>query len=166
MAYHQLILSLGGNMGNKAEIFAETSDLIEKHIGNIILLSSAYETPPWGFESKNHFRNQVLIVKTNLLPEDVLAQIGLIENHFGRIRKPGVYLSRMMDIDILFYDDKVIDTSELTIPHPQIEHRRFILEPLNDILPGFVHPLNGKTVAEMLADCQDNSVLKRIDMNY
>ena len=164
MTEHQLILSLGGNLGNKAQIFAETSDLIENEIGNVVDASPIYETPPWGFVSENRFWNQVLVVETSLNPMEVLQKIREIEKHFGRERKAGTYLSRKMDIDILFYDDEVIQTEQLTIPHPLMAKRRFVLAPLRDILPELVHPVNGKLMSEMLAECSDNSEVKRLDL--
>jgi len=162
MGVHQLILSLGGNLGNKSEIFSETSDLIENEIGKVIKTSPVYETQPWGFVSENLFWNQVMLVETSLLPSEVLQKIGEIEKYFGRKRTEGIYLSRKMDIDILFYDNLVMDTSELTIPHRHIPKRRFVLAPLCDILPGLVHPENGKTMAEMLAECTDISDISRV----
>lgn len=164
MTEHQLILSLGGNLGNKAQIFSETSDLIENEIGNVVNVSPIYETPPWGFDSENRFWNQVLLVVTSLHPMKVLQKIREIEKHFGRKRKAGTYLSRKMDIDILFYDDEVIQTEQLTVPHPLIEKRRFVLAPLCDILPELVHPGNGKLVREMLAECSDISEVKKLDL--
>jgi 2-amino-4-hydroxy-6-hydroxymethyldihydropteridine diphosphokinase len=164
MTEHQLILSLGGNLGNKAQIFSETSDLIENEIGNVVNVSPIYETPPWGFDSENRFWNQVLLVVTSLHPMEVLQKIREIEKHFGRKRKAGTYLSRKMDIDILFYDDEVIQTEQLTVPHPLIEKRRFVLAPLCDILPELVHPGNGKLVREMLAECSDISEVKKLDL--
>jgi 2-amino-4-hydroxy-6-hydroxymethyldihydropteridine diphosphokinase len=164
MTEHQLILSLGGNLGNKAQIFAETSDLIENEIGNVVNASPIYETPPWGFESENRFWNQVLVVETSLDPMEVLQKIREIEKHFGRERKAGTYLSRKMDIDILFYDDLVMKTGELTIPHPHIFERRFVLAPLCNIFPELVHPGTRKPVKELLAECSDNSVVKRLEL--
>lgn len=163
MARHQLILCVGGNLGNKAQIFSETSDLIENQIGHVMKASPVYETPPWGFETKNRFWNQVLVVETNLEPMEVLQKIRAFEKHFGRKRKDGTYLSRKMDIDILFYDNEVIQTEELTIPHPLMELRRFVMAPLVDILPDLTHPVTGKPMAEMLSGCQDNSEVKRLD---
>lgn len=162
MAEHQLILSLGGNLGNKALIFQETSVLIEECIGKVKLSSPIYETPPWGFESEHAFWNRVLVVSTSLLPHEVLQEIRLIEKKYGRQRKKDVYLSREMDIDILFYDHNVIVTEDLTIPHPLVGQRRFVLAPLADILPGFRHPQTGKSIIEMLEECPDQSEIKRL----
>ena len=162
MAGHQLILSLGGNLGNKAEIFAETLDLIQKDIGDIQLVSPVYETPPWGFEAAGLFWNQVILVKTGLNPAEVLLAIRDIESHFGRERQPGRYLSRKMDIDILFYDNLVLQTDELTIPHPLMASRRFVLAPLADVVPDLIHPVSGLTVSRMLEVCEDKLLVVRL----
>ncbi len=162
MSQHQLILSLGGNLGNKFQIFHDTYRLIERNIGVIAQFSSIYETPPWGFKSKNIFWNQVVIVSTLLKPMDVLSQINGIEQSFGRNRLPGKYISRKMDLDILFYDELVMDGNNLIIPHPQIEKRRFVLVPLDEIIPDFIHPRIGIKINELLKMCDDKSEIIRI----
>ncbi len=161
MGDHQLYLCLGGNLGNKDEIFSETLILIGRKIGECSRLSPAYVSPPWGFRSRYPFRNQVVQLVTTLSPADVLKKIKEIENHFGRARSTGRYLSRKMDIDILFYDDLVITSEPLTIPHPLLAERRFVLTPLADIAPEFIHPVNGKTVSSLLAECADRSIVSK-----
>ncbi len=155
MGVHQLFLCLGGNLGNKFEIFSETKNMIEKRVGPVIHTSLIYASPSWGFEANGEFWNQVFLVATTCSPHAVLGKIKKIEDHFGRVRIPGQYLSRKMDIDLLFYDNRVIETQKLTIPHPLIAVRRFVLLPLAEIAPELIHPVNGKTVAEMLHECPD-----------
>lgn len=162
MGKHQLFLSLGGNLGNKTEIFAETSALIKRKIGDELAASSIYITQPWGFESDTEFWNRVIVVETALSPNGVLKEIRKIEFHFGRERLPGVFLPRKMDIDILFYDHKVIHSEKLVIPHPFIAIRRFVLVPLNEIFPMFIHPETGKSISEMLKACDDLSRVIKI----
>lgn len=162
---HQVFLGIGGNIGNKALNFKKVYVLIEKKLGKIIAGSSVYETSPWGFDAENNFWNQALLIETSLAPEDLLNHIHQIENEFGRIRKEGKYLSREMDIDVLFYNDLVLSTQCLTIPHPHIEKRLFVLAPLNDIAPGFVHPILKKSIRELLEQCVDNSYIEKIDPN-
>jgi 2-amino-4-hydroxy-6-hydroxymethyldihydropteridine diphosphokinase len=162
MSQHQLILSLGGNLGKKSQIFSDTYRLIEKNIGIITRLSSIYQTPPWGFKSKRDFWNQITIVSTGLDPNQILNQIGEIESHFGRARRQGKYLSRKMDIDILFYDNLVYESENLTIPHPQIENRKFVLVPLSELIPGYIHPKSGISIAKMLELCNDMSEIIKI----
>ena len=148
-------------MGNKPEIFAETRIMIHEMIGHILDVSPTYETPPWGFESSDHFHNQVILISTDLTPHEVLQKIQEIESRFGRKRKRGLYLPRKMDIDILFYDNQIITDKNLTVPHPLIPQRRFVLVPLADLLPDLIHPVNGKSVTEMLEDCADKSDIRK-----
>ncbi|NCB07154.1 MAG: 2-amino-4-hydroxy-6-hydroxymethyldihydropteridine diphosphokinase [Bacteroidia bacterium] len=159
---HKVFLGIGGNIGNKPENFSTVLWFISEDMGEIILRSPVYETPPWGFHSDENFWNQVLMVETSFMPEELLDKIARIERMFGRERKPGGYMSRGMDIDILYYDDAVVETETLVIPHPLIPQRKFVLVPLADIAPGFVHPLLGLTTLQMLQNCPDNSDIKKI----
>jgi 2-amino-4-hydroxy-6-hydroxymethyldihydropteridine diphosphokinase len=162
MGEHQLFLSLGGNLGNKSEIFASTLRYIEELIGRPEKVSSIYESSSWGFHSGNLFWNQVIQVETRLSPEEVLGEIRIIENHFGRKREPGKYLSRKMDIDILFYDDLILNSEELTIPHPHIALRKFILEPLSEVSSEYFHPVLKEKISQILLNCVDSSLVRRI----
>lgn len=162
MNEHQLFLCLGGNLGNKAEIFSQTALLIGERIGFLKKLSPVYSSPPWGFRARSWFWNQVAEVTTVLAPEEVLREIQTIEHHFGRIRKPGGYRSRKMDIDILFYDRLIMETPELTLPHPMIARRLFVLLPLGDIAPKLVHPVTGEKIADMIAHTDDTSPVIRV----
>jgi 2-amino-4-hydroxy-6-hydroxymethyldihydropteridine diphosphokinase len=157
MGKHQLFICLGGNLGDKAEIFMKTRAMISRNIGREMKLSSIYLTEPWGFDSKHEFWNQVIIVSTGLTPVSVLKKIRAIENFFGREREPGKYVSRKMDIDILFYDSLVLCRRELVIPHPFISERRFVLEPLAETAPDYIHPQTGKCISDMLRECTDTS---------
>lgn len=159
---HLVFFILGGNLGDKPKIFSETISLIVKRIGEVVAISSAYETEPWGFESEL-FRNQALIAETKLSPVEVLSAALEIENEMGRIRKTDRYESRPMDIDLLFYDDLCLETPELTLPHPRIAVRRFVLEPLAEIAPEKKHPVTGLTVNEMLNICPDKLKVRRIE---
>ena len=157
MGEYQLYLCLGGNIGNKSQIFKKTLLFIGETIGRIDRVSPLIVSPPWGFEAKTAFWNQVVVVATLLSPAEVLQEIRKIEAFFGRMRVSGRYISRRMDIDILFYDQLVLETEELSIPHPLIGRRRFVLAPLALLSPEFRHPGTGKTMAEMLAECEDPS---------
>jgi 2-amino-4-hydroxy-6-hydroxymethyldihydropteridine diphosphokinase len=159
---HLVFFILGGNLGDKPKIFSETIRLIIKRIGKVIAASSPYETESWGFESEL-FRNQALIVETKLSPNQVLSSALKIEKEMGRIRKLDGYESRSMDIDLLFYDDICLETPELTLPHPRIAGRRFVLQPLAEIAPDKKHPVTGLTVNEMLNICPDQLKVKRIE---
>ena len=158
----KLFLLLGGNLGDKAKIFEDTRELLVERVGEIIESSSIYETEPWGFESSDLFWNQVLVIQTKLQPEEVLKNTRKIEEQIGRERKAERYVSRLIDIDLLFYDDVVLKTDELEIPHPRMSDRRFVLVPLSEITESKVHPVFGKTIAELLIECSDKLEVKKL----
>ncbi|MDL2283347.1 2-amino-4-hydroxy-6-hydroxymethyldihydropteridine diphosphokinase [Odoribacter sp. OttesenSCG-928-G04] len=149
-------LILGSNSVYKKEIFQTALNRLGQSVGEITTLSALYETEPWGLESDELFLNQVVILKTSLSPETCLSICLSIEDELGRVRIPGVrYSSRTIDIDILFYDQQVIHTETLTIPHPRISERNFVLAPLNELLPDFMHPTLKKTIGELYKDSPD-----------
>lgn len=158
----EVILLLGGNQGDKHKIFSETIKLISEKIGTIKVLSSVYETEPWGFVS-DLFWNQALIVKTLLEPDDILNCVFDIENGMGRKRITKNFEARPIDIDLMFYDDLQIDSRQLTIPHPLIALRRFMLVPLAEIAPEKIHPITGLTINQMLRICPDKLNVIRIE---
>ena len=161
----KLYLLLGGNLGNKQQVFAEARTQLEKHVGPISVHSAIYETEPWGFESEDLFWNQALELKTTLSPEEVLKQTQLIELELGRIRKEKQYDSRIIDIDILFFGDQIIKTANLTVPHPRIQERKFALVPLCEIAADFIHPVFQKSIRELLDKCPDQLKVKRIEIS-
>lgn len=147
-------LIFGSNQGDRAALIAEAIAEMSK-IGKIHARSSLYETAPWGFESTQTFFNQVVVYDTALPPEQVLDKCQETEKNLGRVRTGTRYSSRTMDIDILFYDSRVIDTPSLTVPHPRLAERNFVLDPLNEIMPDYTHPVTGKKVSELLAESPD-----------
>ncbi len=159
---HKVFLGIGGNIGNKHDNFNKVYHIIKNELGKIIKSSPVYETPPWGFNAKENFWNQVLIIETNLSPEELLQKVTEIESRFGRVRDIGKYNSREMDIDILYYDDMFMETDNLIIPHPKIHQRKFVLVPLNEIAPDFKHPLFRLTSMQMLENCKDASVILKL----
>lgn len=161
---HHVFLGIGGNTGNKHDNFDKVYTFIKNDLGDIIKLSSVYETPPWGFESEENFWNQVIMVETQFSPEKILKKITEIENWFGRERVPGKYTSREMDIDILYFDDLIMNFENLTIPHPQIANRLFVLVPLAEIAPEFLHPQLKMTSLQMLKNCTDSSAIKKVEL--
>jgi 2-amino-4-hydroxy-6-hydroxymethyldihydropteridine diphosphokinase len=159
---HQVFLSIGGNLGNKRANFDKVYTHIQNELGYIILRSSVYETPAWGFDSEDPFWNQVLCIETHLNPSEILEKIKKIDAAFGRKRNSEGYSSREMDVDILYFDDQTINTENLTIPHPLMHKRLFVLVPLAEIAPRFVHPVLKLISIEMQNSCEDKSEIKKV----
>lgn len=159
MTRHLAYLSLGTNLGNKEENLRAAMKLIEEQIGNIVSQSALYTSEPWGFTSENSFLNNVVAVSTTMSPEKLLETTQHIELTLGRTRKSvnGQYADRLIDIDILFYDLQVTDTPTLTLPHPLLHRRLFVLEPLNQIAPTLTHPILKKDINTLCRELQEES---------
>ena len=144
------VLITGGNLGSVAENLEAAREAISREVGVVERCSSVLESEAWGFEAEERFLNQVLVVATALPPEQLLERCLQIERQLGRVRRPGPrYGSRTMDIDLLFYDNRVVDSDRLTIPHPRIAERDFVLAPLEEVLPDYVHPVLKKTIRQL-----------------
>lgn len=159
-----VFLSLGSNEGNRLDNISKSIQLLNKSVGETISISSIYENPPLGFEAELNFYNLCLSLRTSLDPQLLLSQLQNIEKEIGRKTKSvnGVYSSRCIDIDILYYEDYIIDTTELTIPHNQMRNRRFVLEPLNEIADNFIDPKTGYSISILLDQCDDKSHLNKL----
>lgn len=154
---NQIVLSLGTNTGEKLANLERCIDLIHHKAGTVIAVSPVYETPSWGFESVS-FYNCVVLIHAHKTPHQLLKKILKIEREMGRVRSAGAsYEDRVIDIDIIAFDEDQIDTESLTIPHQLMQHRRFVLQPLVDLLPQWRHPKLYKTAEELLAHCSDSS---------
>ena len=158
------VILLGSNLGDRLQILTKARGLIGLKAGRILKTSLIYETEPWGYSDNKLFLNQVIIIECDLSPNLLLTELLHIEDALGRIRlntgqrhKPS---ARLIDIDILFYGNKVINEPGLEIPHPLLQERKFALIPLNEIASDFKHPVLGKFVYELLRDCQDNLDVK------
>ena len=157
---NKLYLLLGSNMGNSKMQLAKAVRLIDKNIGHITRSSALYATAAWGNTNQPDFLNQVLVVETEFTALQTLQAILNIEKRMGRIRTVK-NAPRIIDIDILFFNREIIQQHHLTVPHPQIQYRRFVLVPLNELAPNLKHPVLNKTVHELLIHCPDKLNVKK-----
>ncbi|WP_286031792.1 2-amino-4-hydroxy-6-hydroxymethyldihydropteridine diphosphokinase [Phocaeicola coprophilus] len=148
----EVYVSLGTNLGDKDNNLRTAVRLMQERIGKVISLSSFYETAPWGFQSEHSFLNAAACIETRLSPEQLLLVTQQIERELGRTQKSSgnAYKDRLIDIDLLMYDDLQIHADQLVLPHPLMTERRFVLEPLAEIAPEIIHPVTGKTIRELL----------------
>ena len=153
----KVFLGIGTNLGDRENNLEKAIEKIGEHIGRILQSSSVYETPPWGFDAENDFLNMVLGVETSLTPPEIIKKIVAIESMLGRERDQNRYSSRVIDIDILLYDDLVIHEKGLKIPHRLMHERRFVLVPLCELAPDLIHPILKKSMSLLLEECRDRS---------
>jgi 2-amino-4-hydroxy-6-hydroxymethyldihydropteridine diphosphokinase len=159
---NQAILSLGSNQGNRLENIQQCIQLIQLEIGTVFKVSKLYETPSWGFESDT-FYNCAIAIHTHKSPLKLLSGILKLEKKLGRIRKEQLgYQSRTIDIDIISYENEIVQTDALEIPHPQMQNRLFVLLPINDLQLDFVHPIFEKTISVLIDECEDKSVCNSV----
>lgn len=148
---HIVFLSLGSNLGDRGENLDHAISNIEKRIGEVIATSAFYVTDPVGFQSTNQFLNAVCEVKTKLPPLAVLEMTQAIEKEMGRTTKSRnkIYTDRIIDIDLLLFDDEIVEHPQLTLPHPHMHERPFVLLPLSEIAGEYVHPVLHKSVNQL-----------------
>lgn len=158
----EVVLLLGSNLGNSLGILQKAVEMINERVGEVIKKSSIYQSKPWGFEHDNNFLNQIILINTEKGAEKLLELILEIEHDLGRIREGKSYKARTIDIDIIYYNEKVLNLENLKIPHPLLQERMFTLAPLVEILPHFIHPVFKESNLELLKKCPDNSEVTKI----
>jgi|WetSurSiteA1Bulk_404760.scaffolds.fasta_scaffold103728_2 2-amino-4-hydroxy-6-hydroxymethyldihydropteridine diphosphokinase len=158
---NRVFLGLGSDLGDREANIKYAVKSLEEQVGKIAAVSPVYETEPVGFTGSGDFLNMVISVETILSPSDILRIALALESEMGRTRGKTRNISRIIDIDILLYSNEMINSGALTIPHPRMHERKFVLVPLNDISPGLVHPILGKTVKELLSECKDKSRIRQ-----
>jgi len=161
----EVYFSLGSNLGDRQIALEKAIFYIEKHIGKTIKISSIFESEPWGVDYKEKYLNQVILCQTELSPEFVLTEILKIENLIGRKKREVKYESRIIDIDILFFDNQCINTKSLIIPHPLLHKRKFVLLPLIEINSNFLHPVFNKAIKQLLVECSDKTMIEKFINN-
>ena len=154
---HQVVLSIGSNQGNRLANIESCIALIHQEVGTVIEVSKLYETPAWGFES-DAFYNCALLLHSNLSAQKILNQVLKVEKQLGRIRlNQEGYQSRIIDIDLIVFDNEIIESEKLTIPHPLMQNRNFVLLPMRDLKLDWKHPVFHKTINELIASTPDDS---------
>jgi 2-amino-4-hydroxy-6-hydroxymethyldihydropteridine diphosphokinase len=156
-------LGIGGNLGNREQNLEFALKALAKQAGSLVAVSPVYETEPFGFVSDNQFLNEVVVIETELSPSELLGIIRKIEHGLGRKRKNEKYISRTIDIDILFYENQIIENTELIVPHPRMHERKFVLVPFCEIAPDFIHPVLHRTMREILEASKDKSIVTKLD---
>lgn len=151
----------GGNLGNRQQNLQTAAMLIEEQCGDIIALSALYETAAWGYTEQPDFLNQVLVLQTQLQPEQLMSELLQIEEKMGRIRTVK-FGPRIIDIDILLINQLIIKSELLTLPHPALHERRFALTPLQEVASQLQHPVLYKTISQLLHECNDTSNVQKI----
>ena len=151
---NSVYLSLGSNQGDRYELLGKAIESLSVNAGRVVKQSADYETKAWGLTDQPDFLNCCLLLETELSAQGLLSVIQATETLLGRVRviKWG---PRTIDIDMLFYNNDVLETAELTVPHPLMQERRFVLVPLAEIAPGFMHPVLKKTIGQLLAECPE-----------
>jgi 2-amino-4-hydroxy-6-hydroxymethyldihydropteridine diphosphokinase len=157
-----IYLGIGTNLGNREENIKQALTRIEEFVGPVLKCSSIYETAPWGFQADDEFLNIVVQVETKLIPTALLDKLLMIESLLGRVREEKHYSSRLIDIDILLYEDLIVEEENLKIPHALLHERRFVLIPLCEIASDVIHPVLKKSMKELLEMCGDRGVVRKV----
>jgi 2-amino-4-hydroxy-6-hydroxymethyldihydropteridine diphosphokinase len=158
---NKVFLLIGGNMGDRLQNLHQAIDLLAATCGPVIQQSAVYETAAWGKTDQAAFLNQALELTTHLTARELIITILSVEEQMGR-RRMEKFGPRIIDIDILFFNDVIIHEPDLTIPHPQLQNRRFVLVPMQEIAPELVHPVLKKTIDQLLQECPDELAVRRM----
>ncbi len=158
---YSVVIGLGANLGNRKNSIDSATRAIRKH-GELVSISSIYETSAWGYDSQNNYYNVCVELKTALEPVPLLDELLKIENELGRTRSHSGYEDRLIDIDILLFGNRIESLSSLKIPHPHFHNRKFVLVPMNEIMQNRVHPIFNKTINELLNLCLDSTQIRKI----
>jgi len=161
---YQVFLSIGGNLGDRTTYLVRMVEQIREKVGRVKRVSNVYESEPWGFENDQSFLNQVLEVETRLSPLCLLDTCHQIEDSLGRRRYADGYSPRTADIDILFINNLIFTLPPLVLPHKLLHERLFVLEPLAEIAPDFIHPLFKRSISELKAQCQDKGKVWKYEL--
>jgi 2-amino-4-hydroxy-6-hydroxymethyldihydropteridine diphosphokinase len=151
---NKAILLIGGNLGDRTGHLQQAVEQIDKLVGKVEKTSALYETAAWGVTAQPDYLNQALLVSTDMDAQTLLQTVLEIEHQIGRIRRQK-WGARVIDIDIIFYNDAVINLPELKVPHPQMQFRQFVLVPLREIIPDWQHPVLHQTISTLLEQCTD-----------
>ncbi|MFC2100218.1 2-amino-4-hydroxy-6-hydroxymethyldihydropteridine diphosphokinase [Bacteroidota bacterium] len=162
MKYHKAYILIGSNKGDRSQMLADACMMIQNNVGNIMQQSSIYETQPWKLTEVSKFLNQAIMVSTNLSPSVLLNKLQIIELILGRVRYNDYYESRPIDLDILFYDQDIINEVNLQIPHPLLHRRLFALVPLMEIANDFIHPIQKLSIFDLIEKCEDKGMIEKI----
>jgi 2-amino-4-hydroxy-6-hydroxymethyldihydropteridine diphosphokinase len=155
-------LLLGGNLGDREENLKRAIELLNEKIGKLTAVSSLYETAAWGKTDQPAFLNQAVALQTNLSALEVLDHALTIEQELGRVRKDK-WGERLIDIDLILFGDEIINVPDkLQVPHPHMQHRKFVMEPLAEIAPDVIHPILGETILAMSRNIEDPLEVKKI----
>lgn len=157
-----IYLGLGSNIGDRKKHISQTINKIESKIGPCLQQSGLYKTAAWGKTNQSYFINQVIEIHTEWAPIDILDGILAIEKQLGRIRKEK-WGERIIDIDLLFYGSDIVELPRLLVPHPFIAERRFVLAPMHEIAPDFIHPIFERSISDLLAACPDPLPVEPVD---
>lgn len=157
-------LLLGSNMGNRRQNLLDALQHIENYAGKVVKSSSVYETAPWGNPDQQAFFNQAVLIETHLEPAMLMHELLAIERLLGRKRsETEKWEQRIIDIDILFYNNDTLQTEQLTIPHPRLHERNFALKPMLELAPDHKHPVTGKNIEDLAKNCPDTLTVTKLN---